>query len=221
MLVAEVTVNFHRHFNVFQIGFVEQVNSPFYMKRPYDLMALLDQEIRRDEKNKLYEELASYRTLIDEKWSRLEGARDVESKVYAQDSNCVKTGTLLSDIKLFSNMINNGSDRGISIDLDDEIVGDEDLTPDCSKFSDLKYSMFTYEHLRPMAQRDNLTIPSKQVTGIDDGTSEHIAKQIGNALLKNSSSWVHYNLGAMYWRMEGDAPKAVECARRALYYVPT
>lgn len=32
--------------------------------------------------------------------------------------------------------------------------------------------------------------------------------------------WVLYNLGAMYWRIDGKAGKALDCVRMALYHSP-
>lgn len=197
------------------------MESPFYLRRPYDLFALLDQETRKNDINTLYKDLVTRKSLIDKKWSGLEGASDVETRVYTQDPDCLKAGMLLSEINLFSTIFTNGSHRGFSIDFDHEIEDESaDLTPDCEKFSDLGYSMFTYEHLQPMINRHNLSIPPKQVIEMDMDVSAQFAEQIALALMKNSSSWIHYNLGAMYWRIEGDGLKAIECIRRALYYVP-
>ncbi|GJQ65171.1 hypothetical protein Trydic_g7312 [Trypoxylus dichotomus] len=80
--------------------------------------------------------------------------------------------------------------------------------------------MFTYEHLPPMINKHNLSIPPKQIIEMDTDFSMQFAEQISLALMKNSSSWAHYNLGAMYWRIEGNGLRAIECIRRALYYVP-
>lgn len=197
------------------------MESPFYLRRPYDLFALLDQGTRRNNINILYKGLVTRKTLIDKKWSGLEGASDVETRVYTQDPDCLKAGILLSEINLFSTIFTNGSHRGFSMALDQEIEEEHaNLTPDCEKFSDLGYSMFTYEHLPPMVNKHNLSIPSKQVIEMDTDVSTQFAEQVALALMKNSSSWLHYNLAAMYWRIEGDGLKAIECIRRSLYYVP-
>lgn len=37
-------------------------------------------------------------------------------------------------------------------------------------------------------------------------------------VLQNMSSWVLYNMAALYWRIKGDAPSAIECVRRALFF---
>ena len=38
---------------------------------------------------------------------------------------------------------------------------------------------------------------------------------------QNSSSWVVLNLAALYWRVNGNATRAVQCLRAALYFSPT
>lgn len=44
--------------------------------------------------------------------------------------------------------------------------------------------------------------------------------QVAVGLQKNSTSWLHHNLASIYWRIRGDAPNAVECARKAVHFAP-
>jgi len=44
--------------------------------------------------------------------------------------------------------------------------------------------------------------------------------QVALGLDKNSTSWLHHNLASIYWRIRGDAPNAVECARKAVLFAP-
>jgi len=44
--------------------------------------------------------------------------------------------------------------------------------------------------------------------------------QVTAGLEKNSTSWLHHNLASIYWRIRGDAPNAVECARKAVHFAP-
>ena len=44
--------------------------------------------------------------------------------------------------------------------------------------------------------------------------------QVALGLEKNSTSWLHHNLASIYWRIRGDAPNAVECARKAVHFAP-
>lgn len=51
-------------------------------------------------------------------------------------------------------------------------------------------------------------------------TVQQFGHEIALGLSENSTSWLFYNLGILYWRMKGDAPQAIECGRRAVYYAP-
>ncbi|KAF5282029.1 hypothetical protein FQA39_LY00553 [Lamprigera yunnana] len=199
-----------------------RLNSPFHLRRPYDLIALLDQETRRIDITTLYKDLVDRKNIIDQKWSGLEGVSDLEARIYSQDPDCFKAGKLLSEIDLYSSIGSNGSDR---VDTDDFIT-EYNLTlqiePDCAKYSKLDFSMFTFEHLIAMANRDTLSVSPEAylVYLLPIPSIRMFGNHISEKLDKNSSSWFHYNLGMLYWRIKGNAPEAIECGRRALYFVP-
>lgn len=74
-----------------------------------------------------------------------------------------------------------------------------------------------------MIQRDNLTIPEEvrlpeKLAPIM--TLDQFGNWVTHILKKNNTSWLHYNLASMYWRLRGKAPKAIECSRRAIHYAP-
>lgn len=72
--------------------------------------------------------------------------------------------------------------------------------------------------------RENLTTSPEMFKPHNKISSIMTIDQFGhwttNALRKNSSSWLHYTLAAMYWRSRGNAPKSMECSRRAIHYAP-
>lgn len=47
-----------------------------------------------------------------------------------------------------------------------------------------------------------------------------VGTRISRALEKDESSWVLGCLGALYWRVKGDAPNAINCLRMALKNAP-
>lgn len=74
-----------------------------------------------------------------------------------------------------------------------------------------------------MTQRENLTADAEitlpeQISPIM--TADQFGHWVTAILKKNSSSWLHYNLASIYWRARGNAPKAMECSRRAVHYAP-
>lgn len=201
------------------------MDSPFFLRRPYDLITLLDQENRRTNINTLYKDLVSRKNLIDTKWSGLEGASDLEARIYSQDPDCLKAGKLLSEIDLYTSIGSNGSNRvGIKYDslVENTNTIREILIPDCTKYTILDFSMFAYEHLHAMVNRKDINLsPESSLEYLLPVPSIPLfGNEIVLGLAKNRSSWLHYNLGILYWRIKGDAVKAIECGRRALYFTP-
>ncbi|NWW48988.1 TTC17 protein, partial [Pedionomus torquatus] len=47
---------------------------------------------------------------------------------------------------------------------------------------------------------------------------EEIGHRIYDGLMKNSSSWVLYNMASFYWRIKNEPYQVVECAMRALHF---
>lgn len=204
------------------------MDSPFHLRRPYDLLALLDQETRRNDINNIYQDLMMRKSMVDKKSLSLEGASDLEARIYASDEDCLKAGKSLSEIDLFTSIASNGSDRG---DIKLEKYPSEDNTsgensslkvPDCTKHYDLPFSMFAYEHLNAMKNRKNISLsPEENLKYLMPVASvKEFGHQLAVGLSKNNTSWLHYNSATLYWRIEGVGLKAIECARRALYFAP-
>lgn len=168
------------------------------------------------------------KSIVDKKTSSLEGASDLEARVYSNDADCLKAAKSLSEIDLFTSIASNGSDRG-EVKFEKITSSDNNnqenisfKVPDCTKFYDLPFSIFAYEHLNAMKNKKNITISSEDnLKYLMPMTSvKEFGHQVAIGLSKNNSSWLHYNLATLYWRIEGVGLKAVECARRALYFVP-
>lgn len=166
------------------------------------------------------------KSTIDKKSSGLEGASDLEARIYSEDDACLKAGKLLGEIDLYTSIGTNGSDRdGIQYEKyqNNESKQSDDFedVPDCTKYYDLHFSMFTYEHLFAMRNRKNTSLLSESNLEylIPSSNVKSFGKQIAAELSKNRTSWLHYNLASLYWRVEGNGQNAVECARRALHFV--
>ncbi|XP_077994523.1 tetratricopeptide repeat protein 17-like [Glandiceps talaboti] len=88
-------------------------------------------------------------------------------------------------------------------------------------------SLFTLDHLKGLAERDKIEYSAeqglKEVLETLGGTSEShdaIGTRITHAMASNQSSWVLSNMAALYWRVEGEAEKALDCLRQALFFSP-
>ncbi|TNN51326.1 Tetratricopeptide repeat protein 17 [Liparis tanakae] len=49
---------------------------------------------------------------------------------------------------------------------------------------------------------------------------DDVGHRIQQELLRNSSSWVLYNMASFYWRMKNEPQRAVDCVVRALHFSP-
>lgn len=193
------------HWIVTENGRIEpKLDTHFYMRRPYDLIALLDQEKRRDELDALVQDMEKQRNLIDHKSLQT-------SFIYNQD--CAKVPKDIPN----SIVASNASDRVFyRLQPAEPHVKVEAM---CTRFHYLPFSMRTFEHLDAMQSRKD----SKEETCEDclpEMNWEAVGPTIVSGLEENSTSWVHYNLGILYWWRLGNLYEAIECARRAIHFAP-
>ncbi|XP_067009164.1 tetratricopeptide repeat protein 17 [Anabrus simplex] len=212
------------HWVVTENGRIQsQLDSPFHMRRPYDLLALVEQERRVRNIEELYKELVTRKAAIDKEWGRLEGATDLEARLYSQDSDCLQGGWPLSDTDLYVSLAGNIKDR---IELNKHLtpgVGGEPALPDCLEAVELDFSMHGFQHLQALIWSGNLSSgPETALVSavLEERDVAEFAHQVASGLQRNTTSWLHHNLAAIYWRIRGDAPSAVECARRAVHFAP-
>jgi hypothetical protein len=74
-----------------------------------------------------------------------------------------------------------------------------------------------------MVLRANLSIGPElnlAVSVLRDKDMALFGRRVAVGLERNSTSWLHHNLASIYWRIRGDAPNAVECARKAVHFAP-
>ncbi|CAG9792164.1 unnamed protein product [Diatraea saccharalis] len=213
------------HWMVTESGLIQpKEESPFEMENPHDLLAFLSQDTRWDNIINLYHDLAKRQTVAANLWSNIQKNSDVTTLILKEDS-CNKAGQL-NYLDWYASFLEEGKSKQIP---DEEFllykpsVGQDVDVPDCKKISSLTFSMFAFEHLEGLKQRDNLTTSSEMalpeiISPIM--TVDQFGHWLSLSLKRNSSSWLHYNMASMYWRVRGNAPKAIECSRRALHYAP-
>ncbi|XP_016396466.1 tetratricopeptide repeat protein 17 [Sinocyclocheilus rhinocerous] len=206
----------------------QQVDSPLNLKHPHHLVLFMQQETRVNYLKKLEKQLVAQKIHIEENEDRDTG---LEQRHYKEDADCVTAKVPLGDLDLYD---------GTFISLESKDINPEDFLdqisplppdlekPDCAKILDLPYSIHAFQHLRGVQEKVNLTSP---LLSKDDpiftslslklGQSvDEIGHRIHQALLKNSSSWVLYNLASFYWRMKNEPRRAVDCVVRALHFSP-
>ncbi|XP_067258090.1 tetratricopeptide repeat protein 17 [Chanodichthys erythropterus] len=206
----------------------QQVDSPLNLKHPHHLVLFMQQETRVNYLKKLEKQLVAQKIHIEENEDRDTG---LEQRHYKEDADCVTAKVPLGDLDLYD---------GTFISLESKDINPEDFLdqmsplppdlekPDCAKILDLPYSIHAFQHLRGVQEKVNLTSP---LLSKDDpiftslplklGQSvDEVGHQIHQALLRNSSSWVLYNLASFYWRMKNEPRRAVDCVVRALHFSP-
>lgn len=95
--------------------------------------------------------------------------------------------------------------------------------PDCISSYELPFSMHSFDHLHGVKLRKNLTAAAElgliNAVCPEENVNDY-GSRINDALKRNNTSWVLYNMAAFYWRIKGNAFNVVECLRRALHFSP-
>ncbi|XP_014358133.2 tetratricopeptide repeat protein 17 [Papilio machaon] len=213
------------HWMVTESGLIQpRVDSPFELARPYDLLAFLDQETYWNEIFDIYNDLSKRQILIDKLWNDVDKNTDIGLLVLS-DRNCLRAGQL-KQLDWYVSYSDDGSSRNIPdyvYQVTRPLFTLDLHVPDCKKISSLIFSMSTFEHLESMIHRNNLTmvgeehLPEKVAPIM---TLDQFGNWVARILKKNNTSWLHYHMASMYWRVRGKAPKAIECSRRAIHYAP-
>ncbi|KAK9872108.1 hypothetical protein WA026_016152 [Henosepilachna vigintioctopunctata] len=214
-------INGATHWVVTENGKIESnFDSPYSIRRPYDFLALLEQEERLTEISSLYTELLSSKKSIDRKLFKLKDISKIGNKL--DDYDCLTKGKTLSNVNFYSSLYMDGNNsNGLKIYLNEEkadIV--EYKEPDCEKFSVLEFGKLQVDDLQSIKNYKNVNLvpdPNlKKTLGIP--SIKYFGHEISLALGLNKTSWIHYNLASLYWRISNNGPKAVQCSRRAIYF---
>ncbi|XP_044041325.1 tetratricopeptide repeat protein 17 [Siniperca chuatsi] len=206
----------------------QQVDSPLNLKHPHDVVIFMRQETRVNYLKKLEKQLVAQKIHIEENEDRDTG---LEQRHYKEDADCVMAKVPLGDLDLYDGTYISLESKDISPEdyVDSRSALPPDLEkPDCVKVFELPYSIHAFQHLRGVQERSNLTSPllSKEDPIFSSlsqkmGRSvDEVGHRIQQGLLRNSSSWVLYNMASFYWRMKNEPQRAVDCVVRALHFSP-
>ncbi|XP_062591170.1 tetratricopeptide repeat protein 17-like [Saccostrea cucullata] len=212
------------HWVVTEDGRIQaQLDTVFNMKRPYDLVAFMRQEERSGMLDKLKEELLSRKDEIDKNEDRDTG---LEQRFYKTDPDCLMAVKPLPEFDLYISTVLPLENKGIRpedhIDMKSKLPSTL-LAPNCELIEDLSFSMDAFEHLEGM--KDRLSLSGTPELGLKNAITyqdsvEEYGHRVYEALKKNTTSWVLYNMAAFFWRIKGDPYMTIECLRRALNYSP-
>ncbi|XP_067430789.1 tetratricopeptide repeat protein 17 isoform X2 [Thunnus thynnus] len=206
----------------------QQVDSPLNLKHPHDVVIFMRQETRVNYLKKLEKQLVAQKIHIEENEDRDTG---LEQRHYKEDADCVMAKVPLGDLDLYDGTYISLESKDISPEdyVDSRSALPPDLEkPDCAKVFELPYSIHAFQHLRGVQERANLTSP---LLSKEDPIFSSLSQKLGRSidvvghrihqgLLRNSSSWVLYNMASFYWRMKNEPQRAVDCVVRALHFSP-
>ncbi|XP_060117364.1 tetratricopeptide repeat protein 17 isoform X2 [Heteronotia binoei] len=204
----------------------QQVDSPMNLKHPHDLVILMRQETTVNYLKELEKQLVAQKIHIEENEDRDTGLEQRHNK---EDPDCIKAKVPLGDLDLYDGTYITLESKDISpedyIDTKSPLPPDLEQ-PECTKILDLPYSIHAFQHLRGIQERVNLSAPllSKEdpiftyLSRMLGRSIEEIGHRIYDGLMKNSSSWVLYNMASFYWRIKNEPYQVVECAMRALHF---
>ncbi|XP_066043978.1 tetratricopeptide repeat protein 17 [Chamaea fasciata] len=204
----------------------QQVDSPMNLRNPHDLVILMRQETTVNYLKELEKQLVAQKIHIEENEDRDTGLEQRHNK---EDPDCIKAKVPLGDLDLYD---------GTYITLESKDIRPEDYIdtkspvppdlqqPDCTKVLDLPYSIHAFQHLRGVQERVNLSAP---LLPKEDPIFTYLSRRLGRSieeighriydgLMKNTSSWVLYNMASFYWRIKNEPYQVVECAMRALHF---
>uniref|UniRef100_A0A803TYQ5 Tetratricopeptide repeat protein 17 n=1 Tax=Anolis carolinensis TaxID=28377 RepID=A0A803TYQ5_ANOCA len=202
------------------------VDSPMNLKHPHDLVILMRQETTVNYLKELEKQLVAQKIHIEENEDRDTGLEQRHNK---EDPDCIKAKVPLGDLDLYDGTYITLESKDIS--PEDHIDRKSSLPPDleqpeCTKILDLPYSIHAFQHLRGIQERVNLSAP---LLPKEDPILTYLSRRLGRnieeighriyeGLMKNSSSWVLYNMASFYWRIKNEPHQVVECAMRALHF---
>lgn len=200
------------------------MDSAFYLRQPFDLISLLEQEKRLERIESLYAEMLKRNAVIESQWTGLESFSVLKDRVLKSDLDCRNIGLRLSEVDLYVNIFDDASEReGINVDelvpKESDVPKETPNSPDCSQFSSLNFSMHMFPHIQVLSQPWNFTKFIDVSVDLNSLISV-TGRQLAAGLRQNNTSWFLYNLAALHWQVEGDLQKAVQCAKLAMHYVP-
>ncbi|XP_076351194.1 tetratricopeptide repeat protein 17-like [Tachypleus tridentatus] len=211
------------HWVVTEDGKIQsQMDSVFSLKRPYDLMALMQQEQRAVLVEDLKQQLMAQKEDID---LREDKETNLEDKIYSTDADCIMAGKPLAEFDLYFSTVILFDSKDLSVNdcVKETSTKEKHKKPNCKEIIELDFSMHAFEHLTGVRDRRNLNMSAEEglLQTVSSGVDiEEFGTAINEAMKRNKTSWMLFNLATYYWREKGDAYNAIECLRRALHFSP-
>lgn len=195
------------------------------MQKPHDLIAFLNQSNNQDMVHTLYERLLELNAEIR---ANLEEVESFEES-FLQQTKCMLQYFLdESDLhasigqRSYMDLVYRDEESVLEmlVALPDHL--EPDALPKCSDYYDLDYSLFCFDHLDGIYERNGLKMSAEEPLKLYELgiINLQFAQMLVTGMIRHPTTWQYYALASYYWRLQGEATEAVECARRALHLSP-
>uniref|UniRef100_A0A2M3Z729 Putative trp-phosphatase n=1 Tax=Anopheles braziliensis TaxID=58242 RepID=A0A2M3Z729_9DIPT len=233
---------------------IPQLTSPFYLRRSYDLIAFLNQNVYKQKIDLIIGELLTIKANLTQKMNNLDRyTSELTGKI-----GCIPD-YYLDESDILSTIVNPSYVARIGKLTEKAPVGLEDLIPPttdkqkantkkrtsdqqqtqpeseqqlasapkappallqlpkCAEFLPLDVSVAAFDHLEGVQNRSQLQMAPEEVLM---GLEYNIPQLLTDGLRWNPTSWKMHTIASYFWRLKGNAPEAMECARRAVTFAP-
>ncbi|XP_055587907.1 tetratricopeptide repeat protein 17 [Uranotaenia lowii] len=219
---------------------IPQLSSPFYLRRSHDLVAFLNQNVYKQKIDLIISELLAIKANLTAKMNNLDAyTNDLTNKIgcipnFYLDETAILS-TILSSVYIYRLIIPDEQNPIGSIESTSESISPSTSTstsnksskskapvPRCGDYLPMDFHMASFEHLDGVFNRSRLKmVPEYMFKKLEYHIpSTNSPQALVDQLKQHPKSWKYHTLASYYWRKQGNAPEAIECARRAVALAP-
>uniref|UniRef100_A0A182JD40 TPR_REGION domain-containing protein n=1 Tax=Anopheles atroparvus TaxID=41427 RepID=A0A182JD40_ANOAO len=205
---------------------IPQLTSPFYLRRSYDLIAFLNQNVYKQKIDIIIGELLAIKSNLTQKMNNLDQyTNELTNKISCIPDYYLGEADILSTIvnPAYISRIGKLTDKSIAVNEEpnsgsiSDKLSKQTGAPTCSEFYPMDVSVAAFDHLDGVHNRANLKMAPEEVLM---GLQYNIPQVLADGLRWKPFSWKMHTIASYYWRLKGNAPEAMECARRAVTLAP-
>ncbi|XP_053691426.1 tetratricopeptide repeat protein 17 [Sabethes cyaneus] len=208
---------------------IPQLTSPFYLRRSYDLIAFLNQNVYKQKIDLIINELLTIKSNLTAKMNNLDAyTNDLTNKIgcipnfYLDESDILSTIINMNYINRITIPDRGSAAAGAAISSRAVAVKGKSPSPKCGDYMKLDFSLGSFDHLDGVFNRTQLKMaPEDMFKSLEYYIPSVKSPQVlADDLRKNPHSWKYHTIASYYWRKKGNAREAIECARRAIALAP-
>lgn len=197
------------------MSFFFQLTSPFYLRRPNDLVAFLNQSDFKKKIDEIITEFSDIKMQVLNKMNKL----DIITTDLTTKTSCI-LNYYLDETEFFTTTLTRSYMNRLGFKESAVEKSSSKGSPRCTKFLDLGYSPY-FDHLDGVYNRSQAKMEPEEIIWQGFSLSpSNFAILLASNLKQQPDSWKWHTLGSYYWRYKGNAIEAIECSRRAILLAP-